>query len=190
MTGSDPSSAAIDISADTSAANSRIKIPSQDFNKHPTCPPEKGRIWIFGTMWQQSPYYTLPWVLKSFATPTPVKDLFQHLATSNDLNRLTEDGLETQRRMYFVRFAKDKLEGMDISLMKEGVRVVAIIFRTCLQPNCWTYITSLGTKWKIWILSFQRYLIIHCRSNGLVMALVQSWVVFDVFQKMAINPKR
>jgi len=50
MTGSDPSSAAIDISADSSAANchhqepggSRIKIPSQDFNKHPTCPPEKG----------------------------------------------------------------------------------------------------------------------------------------------------
>ena len=64
-----------------------------------------------------------------------MKDLFQHLATSNDLNRLTEDGLETQRRMYFVRFAKDKLEGMDISLMKEGVRVVAIIFRTCLHPN-------------------------------------------------------
>ena len=53
MTGSDPSSAAIDISADSSAANchhqepggSRIKIPSQDFNKHPTCPPEKGRIY-------------------------------------------------------------------------------------------------------------------------------------------------
>ena len=85
--------------------------------------------------------------------------------------------------------AKDKLEDMDVSLIKEGVRLVAIIFRTCLQPNRWTYITSLGTKWKIWILSFQRYLIIHCRSNGLVMALVQSWVVFDVFQKMAINPK-
>ena len=41
---------------------------------------------------------------------------------------------------------KDKLEDMDVSLIKEGVRLVAIIFRTCLQPNRWTYITSFGTK--------------------------------------------
>ena len=45
-----------------------------------------------------------------------------------------------------VRSNKDKLEDMDVSLIKEGVRLVAIIFRTCLQPNRWTYITSLGTK--------------------------------------------
>ena len=48
-------------------------------------------------------------------------------------------------------------------------------FRTCLQSNHWTYITFLGTKWKIRILSFQWYLTIQYGSNGLVMALVQSF---------------
>ena len=53
--------------------------------------------------------------------------------------------------LLFIKFfslgrTKDKLEDMDVSLIKEGVRLVAIIFRTCLQPNRWTYITSLGTK--------------------------------------------
>ena len=59
-------------------------------------------------------------------------------------SNLTPLGINNQSGV--LASAKDKLEDMDVSLIKEGVRLVAIIFRTCLQPNRWTYITSLGTK--------------------------------------------
>ena len=78
-------------------------------------------------------------------------------------NNENEKLIKTQGKTYFFGMAiilhcrhkfkrkrlvliKDKLEDMDVSLIKEGVRLVAIIFRTCLQPNRWTYITSLGPK--------------------------------------------
>ena len=79
-----------------------------------------------------------------------------------------------------VRTIKDKQEDMDVSLTKEGLQVVAVtIFRTCLQPNHWTCITP---KLKNLCIVFPRIpLIIQCGSNGLVMALVKSLVVFDVF---------
>ena len=38
-----------------------------------------------------------------------------------------------------------------------------------------------GTKWKIWISSFHRYLFVHCRSSGLVTERCESWVLFSGF---------
>ena len=84
----------------------------------------------------------------------------------------------------------DELEDMDLSLIKGCERVEAVIYRTWLQPNYWTYITFCGTKWKNLTLPFLWYLIIQCSPIGLVMMLCQSWMVFDVSQKTKIIPKR
>ena len=81
---------------------------------------------------------------------------------------------------------KDKLEDMDVSLNFPTRRKGPLIFTRQLWPNGWTYFKSKGARWKIWALSFQWCLVVHCRSSGLVTILCQNEVVFDVFHKMPI----
>ena len=76
---------------------------------------------------------------------------------------------------------KDKLEDMDVSLIFCHRPKWAMIFIRSLWPNRWANLKSQGAKWKIWTLSFHRYLLVCCRSSGLVTAHCQSWVVFDFF---------
>ena len=83
-----------------------------------------------------------------------------------------------------ISIIKDKLEDMDVSLIFCHRPKWAMIFIRSLWPNRWVNLKSQGAKWKIWTLSFHRYLLVCCRSSGLVTAHCQSWVVFDVFQKI------
>lgn len=92
-------------------------------------------------------------VAKSLCKPYPSllqeEDTKTHFVvlSPSDLNYSTKNvATNIFYSLVLLPYIKDKLEDMDLKLIKEGVRVVAIIFRTYLQPNHWTYITSLGTK--------------------------------------------
>ena len=75
---------------------------------------------------------------------------------------------------------KDKLEDMDVSLIKVGVRAVAIIYRNLFTAKPLDMHHFLGYEMN------SRYCF---GSNGWVMTLVQRLVVFDVFQKITMNSK-
>ena len=96
----------------------------------------------------------------------------------------TAFGMRKGLQLSHIRWAKDKLEDMDVSLIFCHRPKWAMIFIRSLWPNRWVNLKSQSAKWMIWTLSFHRYLLVCCRSSGLVTAHCQSWVVFDVFQKI------
>mgnify|MGYP003322460456 CR=1 FL=1 len=62
-----------------------------------------------------------------------------------------------------------------------------------LWPHQWHNFNKIGTKWKIWILSFQWYPMSICRSSGLDTTTLQSWEFFRInpkHWKMHLFPKR
>ena len=72
---------------------------------------------------------------------------------------------------------------MDVSLTFCLCPHGAMIFPGPLWPNQWAYFKPQGVIWKIWISSFQRYLLLYCGLSGLVTANCQSKVFLAFFRK-------
>ena len=57
-----------------------------------------------------------------------------------------------------------------------------LLFMSHLWPNYWSQKVPLGTKWKIWTISFYWYLISPCGLSGLAAKASQSWAFFEMIK--------
>ena len=91
-----------------------------------------------------------------------------------------------------VSCAKDKLEDMDVSLnFQTRTRGPWFLQDHCdLKGGHISNPETRGARWKIWALSFYWYIVVHCRSSGLVTIFCQSDVIFWCFHKMTILSMR
>ena len=61
------------------------------------------------------------------------------------------------------------------------------VFRASLWPDQWSHNVPLGTKWKIWTLSFYGYPVVCCRLNGVVTTTLQSQAFLQNIQNHSKN---
>ena len=63
-----------------------------------------------------------------------------------------------------------------------------LLFTSNLWPNQWSHRLLLGTKWKIWTLSFHWYPLVYCRLSGLDTTTSQSQVFFPMHSNAENQP--
>ena len=98
----------------------------------------------------------------------------------------TAFGMRKGLKLSHIRWAKDKLEDMDVALIFCHRLKWAMVLKRPLWPFRWVDFKSQGAKWKVWsygrCLSYDTFCVC-CRTSGLVTLQCQTPVLVDIFGK-------